>query len=89
MIDMIPVIQGKQTNHFYARMTKFGNLDPLMAGSPAPNPDLYYGARSHQLNRNIRDQLSKHIIPSTMEDKPMAPNFFLEVKGPDGLTSVA
>ena len=58
MIDVIPVIQGEQTKHFYARMTQFGNLDPLMAGSPAPpNPDLYYGARPEQLNQNIRDQL--------------------------------
>lgn len=61
-----------------------------MAGSlVAPNPDLYYGARPDQLNRNIRDQLNKHIIPSTMEDKPIAPNFFLEVKGPDDLAAVA
>lgn len=90
MIDVIPVIHGNQKKHFFARTTKFGNLDPLMAGSAvAPNPDLYYGARPDQLNRNIRDQLNKHIIPSTMEDKPIAPNFFLEVKGPDGLAAVA
>lgn len=90
MIDVIPLIHGKQKRHFYARTTKFGNLDPLLAGSPAaPNPDLYYGARPDQLNRDVRDLLNKHIIPSTMEDKPIAPNFFLEVKGPDGLAAVA
>lgn len=77
MIDVIPVIHGKQKEHFYARTTTFRNLDPLMAGSPvAPDPDLYYGARPDQLDRIIRDQLNKHIIPSTMENKPMAPNSF-------------
>lgn len=90
MIDVIPVIHGKQKKHFFARTTKLGNLDPLMAGSPiASNLDLYYGARPDQLNRNIRDQLNNHIIPSTMEDKPIAPNFFLEDKGPDGSAAVA
>lgn len=76
-IDVIPVIHGKQGKHFYARTINFGNLDPLMAGSPvAACPDLYYGARPDQLDRNVRDKLNKHIIPTTMDDKPMAPNFF-------------
>lgn len=87
IIDVISVIHGEQKKQFYARTITF---DPLMAGSPvASNPNLYYGARSDQLDRNIRDQLNKHIIPSTMEDKPMASNFFLEVKGPDGLAAAA
>ncbi|KAH6866098.1 hypothetical protein B0T10DRAFT_75066 [Thelonectria olida] len=43
----------------------------------------------HLLDRSIRHEVSGHIIPSTMEDKPMAPNFFLKVRGPDGSTAVA
>lgn len=90
MIDVIPVIHGKQEIHFLARKTKFGNLDPLMADSPIKaNPDLFYGARPEQLSRHIRDKLNNHIIPSSMESKPMAANFFLEVKGPDGSAAVA
>lgn len=89
MIDIIPAIYGKQKNHFYARTTKFGNLETLMAGSPIATPDLYYRARPDELHRNIRDQLNKHIIPTTIEDKLMASNFFLEVKGPDGMAVVA
>jgi hypothetical protein len=59
--------------------------DPLTDGTIVPaNPDLFYGARPKQLDRRIRDKFSSYIIPSTMEDKPMAPNFYLEVKGPDG-----
>lgn len=90
MIDVIPVIHGKQSDHFLARTTKFGNLDPLIAGPPvAANPDLCYGARPEQLNRHIREQLINHIVPSTMEDKPKAPNCYLEVKGLEGSAAVA
>lgn len=84
MIDVIPVIHGMQENHFLARKTKFGNLDRLIAGAlVAANSDLFYAARHEQLDRQIRDKLSSHLIPSTMKDKPMAPNFYLEAKGPD------
>lgn len=91
MIDIVPVISGiHQDNHFSARKTKFGNLDPLTDGTIAPaNPDLFYGTRPEQLDRRIRDKLSGHIIPSTMEDKPMAPSFYFEAKGPDGSAAVA
>jgi hypothetical protein len=91
MIDVVPVISGlHQKNHFSARKTKFGNLEPLTDGTIAPaNPDLFYGARPEQLDRRIRDKLSGYIIPSTMEDKPMAPNFYFEAKGPDGSAAVA
>ena len=91
MIDVVPVISGlHQNNHFSARKTKFGNLEPLTDGTIAPaNPDLFYGARPEQLDRRIRDKLSGYIIPSTMEDKPMAPNFYFEAKGPDGSAAVA
>ncbi|KAH6889926.1 hypothetical protein B0T10DRAFT_572089 [Thelonectria olida] len=89
--DVIPTISGpRQAHHLLARNTVFGNLEPLTDGTLAPaNPDIYYGAYPDELDRSIRDELSGHIIPSTMEDKPMAPNFFLEVKGPDGSAAVA
>jgi hypothetical protein len=91
MIDLVPVISGLHlNNHFSARKTKFGNLELLTDGTIAPaNPDLFYGARPEQLDRRIRDNLSGYIIPSTMEDKPMAPNFYFEAKGPDGSAAVA
>jgi hypothetical protein len=42
-----------------------------------------------QLDRRVRDELSGYIIPSTQEDIPIVPNFFLAVKGPDGSAAVA
>jgi hypothetical protein len=89
--DVIPFITGTNNNsHFMARSTIFGNLEPLTSGELAPaNPDIYYGARPEYLDREVRDELTNHIIPSTMDHKPMAPNFFMEVKGPDGNAAVA
>ncbi|KAK3336901.1 hypothetical protein B0T19DRAFT_471902 [Cercophora scortea] len=91
LIDVIPYITGpNRDNHFAARNTVFGNLEALTDGNLAfANPDLYYGARPESLDKEVRDALSQHVIPSTTEDKPMAPNFFLEVKGPRGSPAVA
>ncbi|KAI9889132.1 MAG: hypothetical protein M1814_005794 [Vezdaea aestivalis] len=66
------------------------SLDPLTDGTLVPgNPDIYYGARPEQLDQRVRNELRAHIIPSTQADLPIVPNFFLEVKGPDGLPAVA
>ncbi|KAL8387196.1 hypothetical protein RB595_010087 [Gaeumannomyces hyphopodioides] len=88
--NVIPTITGsRHANHPCARDTVFGNLDPLTDGSIArAKPDLYYGAHPEDLDRSIRDELSHHIVPSTTEDKPLAPNFFTELKGPDGSAAV-
>ncbi|KAK2849601.1 hypothetical protein FQN49_005592 [Arthroderma sp. PD_2] len=68
----------------------FGNLAHLTDGTlAAAKPDHFFGARPEQLKRQIRNELSKQIIPSTQDDLPMAPNFFLEAKGPDGSLAVA
>ena len=59
----------------------FTNLAPLTDGTLVPgNADIYYGARPEQLDRRVRDELSGHIIPSTQDDLPIAPNFFLAAK---------
>ncbi|KAI3326610.1 hypothetical protein HD806DRAFT_520395 [Xylariaceae sp. AK1471] len=41
------------------------------------------------LDRQVRMQLNKHIVPSTQHDLPIVLNFFLNVKGPDGTLAVA
>ncbi|KAI8722473.1 hypothetical protein NCS52_00391300 [Fusarium sp. LHS14.1] len=91
LANVIPTVLGpSQADRNCARNTLFANLDPLTDGTiAAPKPDIYFGAYPDQLARSARNQLAGHIVPSTMEDKPMAPNFFLEVKGPDGKPSVA
>lgn len=68
----------------------FANLtdvtDRLLAFA---RPDIFYGARTEQLDREVRDTIGRHILPSTQDDLLMAPNFFLEVKGPNGSLEVA
>ena len=89
--SVIPTIEGEiRDAKCVAGGIPFTNLDDLTDGTLAPgNPDLFYGARPEQLDRRVRDKLSGHIIPSTQEDLPMAPNFFLATKGPDGSAAVA
>lgn len=88
---VIPIIEGdigdpKCTGGEYV----FENLRLLTDGTRAQaKPDHFYGARSEQLDRQIRKELSDQIIPSTQDDLLIAPNFFLEAKGPDESLAVA
>lgn len=56
---------------------------------PTPKPDFYDGARPEQLERKILEELSGLVVPSRREDYPIAPNFFMEAKGPEGNQSLA
>lgn len=89
--SVIPIIEGEiRDAKCVSGGIPFTNLDHLTDGTLVPgNPDLYYGARPEQLGRRVRDELSGHIIPSTQDDLPIAPNFLLAVKGPDGSLAVA
>jgi hypothetical protein len=88
---VVPMIQGKILDaECVSGKTPFKNLSPLTDGSLTPgNPDLYIGARPERLNRRIREDLSNQIEPSTHDDFPIAPNFFLAAKDPDGTLAVA
>ncbi|KAK4066196.1 hypothetical protein Purlil1_13962 [Purpureocillium lilacinum] len=88
---VIPVIEGNAGDRkSVAGQIPFTNLDHLTDGTLVPgNPDLYYGARPEQLDRTVRSELNRMIIPSTQQDLPIVPNFSLAVKGPDGSLSVA
>lgn len=89
--SVIPIIEGHVEDHkCVAGEIPFTNLDHLTDGSlVSGNPDLYYGARPEQLNRQVRTELSGHITPSTQQDLPVVPTFFLAAKGPDGSLAVA
>lgn len=89
--SVIPIIAGEISDaRCISGGIPFTNFDHLTDGTLVPgNPDIYHGARPEQLERRVRDELSGHIIPSTQDDLPIAPNFFLAVKGPDGTGAVA
>lgn len=88
---VIPVVEGDVGDRkCVAVEIPFTNLEQLTDGTLVPgNPDLYYGARPEQLDRNIRRELNKQIVPSTQHDLPIAPNYLFQAKGPDGSLSVA
>ena len=88
---VIPAIEGDiGDSRCAASEVPFTNLDHLTDGTLVPaKPDLYYGARPEQLNRQVRRDLDGSIVPSSQHDLPIAPNMFVEVKGPDGSAAVA
>lgn len=88
--SVIPIIEGKIKDlGCRSGGVPFNNLKPLTDGTLKPgNPDIYYGARPAQLSRNVREELSGNIIPTTEDKLPIAPNFFLEIKGPEGSPAV-
>lgn len=90
LAEVIPIIAGtREANYPSARNTIFGHLEPLTDGSIVqPKPDIYYGSIPEQLDPTIRHELGPYIIPLTMMDKPILPNFFIEAKGPNGSYAV-
>ena len=91
MRKIVPFIQGsKWDERRVQRNVLFSNLTPLTDVTlKNAKPDLYYGGRPEQLRREIRQDLSEFIVPSTADNLPIAPNMFLEAKGPDGSAAVA
>ena len=89
--NVIPTIIGPSDNaHPIGRTTLFSNLEPLIdAPLVLAKPDIYYGSYPEELSRTVRNELGHRLIPGSIQDKPLAPNFFLEVKGPMGKLTVA
>lgn len=89
--SVIPIIEG-DINHgdVMNANVSFENLNHLTDGSlVSAQPDLYYGSQPATLHRKVRRNLHNYVVPSTQEELPIAPNFFLEIKGPAGTLSVA
>ena len=87
---VLPLIQGEvQDERCVGGDTPLINLADIMSGkSYRAKPDLYYGARPEQLDRRVRDELGAYVIPSTLDHRACAPNFFVEAKGPSGSAKV-
>ncbi|OAA36096.1 hypothetical protein NOR_07702 [Metarhizium rileyi] len=71
---------------------KSKNTQPITSTKAVkPKPDLFDGAFLEDINKDVRDDpaLRPKIIPTKHHSLPVASNFFMEVKGPDGNASVA
>lgn len=85
---VLPIIMG-DTTILASRNVEFNNLAPLTDGNVSNDkPDYYEGSRPADLKLQIRKDLDKYIVPSTDTSRPCLPNFFTEVKGPDGSAKV-
>jgi hypothetical protein len=62
----------------------FKNMKDLITGISKLKPDYFEGSHPSDLPKDTRNELQAFIVPSTYGDRPMLPNFFLELKGPTG-----
>jgi hypothetical protein len=88
--ESLPIILGKERHGFLsARNLLFTNMDSMVPEMyTMRKPNLYWGAQPRQIDRRVRQDLSTHIVPSKNASPPAAPNFFLELKSPSGLSTV-
>lgn len=88
MSSALPIIAGS-VRIPHSENLLFGNLKDLTDGSITKGqPDFYDGSRPAELNKKIRDDLGRYIVPSTNTAAPCVPNFFIEGKGPNGNPAV-
>ncbi|KAF2096045.1 hypothetical protein NA57DRAFT_59104 [Rhizodiscina lignyota] len=85
--DVIPIILGREympsgQNHV------FNDMEPIIPDVTTAKPDYYNGTVPEKIHTRIRRDLNKYIVPCTDTSRPAAPNFFGEVKGPDGSARV-
>ncbi len=68
----------------------FLNLDSITGNTTVnPVPDFFDGASPEAVDKQVRDDLDKIIIPTKHATVPIAPNLFLEAKSPGGTDDVA
>jgi hypothetical protein len=88
---VIPMISGDSSIH-NQQDVRFTELEPMTNQSAVkPQPDFFDGARLGDLSQKLRNDQSIRStgIPTKHPSVPVEPNFFLEVKGPDGNAAVA
>lgn len=87
---IMSIVAGEsRKQHDSAGDCQFNHLQPLADDLPKPVPDLYDGAYPQQIDRRIRRDLGKEVVPCNTTSLPAAPNFFLEVKSASGRADVA
>lgn len=89
MRNVVPLIAGNAgiPNEGHLPFTNLDSLTDYTTTSPVP--DFFDGARPGHVDKKVREDLDKVIIPTKKAGVPVAPNFFLEAKGPGGTVEVA
>ena len=89
MRNMVPLLAGTANipNKGHLPFTNLNSLTNNTTINPVPN--FFDGACAGDLDRKVREELDRIIIPSKKPGVPMAPNFFLEAKSSGGTVEVA
>ncbi|KAJ3494995.1 hypothetical protein NLG97_g3708 [Lecanicillium saksenae] len=89
MSGILPMICGSSDIPSEGNLA-FTNLDSITDGTTVDAvPDLYDGSLSKDIDKRVRQELNKTIIPTSHGRAPVAPNFFIEAKAPRGGADVA
>ncbi|KAK9438321.1 uncharacterized protein VB005_09329 [Metarhizium brunneum] len=91
MADVIPIICGSCRIPSKQNVL-FTELEPLTTSNAVrPKPDHFDGADLADLSVEVRNdnEVRQRVIPTKHPSVPVAANFFIEAKGPDGNASVA
>ncbi|EFY86789.1 hypothetical protein MAC_07193 [Metarhizium acridum CQMa 102] len=91
MRTIIPMISGNSSIH-NQQDVRFTKLKPMTnQNAVKPQPDFFDGARLGDLTQKVRNDqaILSTGIPTKHPSVPVEPNFFLEVKGPNGNAAVA
>ncbi len=89
MRNVVPLLAGNASipNEGHIPFTNLKSLTSDTTVNPAP--DFFDGAYAGDLDKKIRKELAKIIMPSKKAGIPIAPNLFLEAKGSGGTFGVA
>ena len=87
-LHVMPKILGTDAARYHcAENLAMDGLASVVQGTPVPRPDYFDGVRYADVDPRVIAELKGSIVPMTNVDSircPLAPNFFLEIKGPDG-----
>jgi hypothetical protein len=90
MAKVVPIIVGDSEGRHPSEVdVLFSHLEPMNKDLVKPKPDIYYGAKPEQIDRRVRGELGKYIVPSSDTSLPAVPNYFLERKSAKGRADVA
>lgn len=64
------------------------NLQPFADDLANAEPDIYDGLNPSDVDKQLRKDLDRFIVPTSHGRAPIVPTFFFKIKGPDRVESV-